>query len=75
MISSYDEYTASLELMEETSINRWAGKEEKPNNWGDKLNEDEYFCDNCWYAGFETGAHPYRVPPCDPPTRPTPMRP
>jgi hypothetical protein len=37
-----------------------------PHRWGDKLSDDAYFCDPCWFSGYADGSHRYDVPPCDP---------
>jgi len=40
-----------------------------PHEWGAAMGPTHYFCTTCWLHGFETGAHRYDVPPCDPPPR------
>lgn len=40
-----------------------------PHEWGEAMGPTHYFCTTCWLAGYETGAHRYDMPPCDPPPR------
>jgi hypothetical protein len=62
--AAYDRYLQSLKEDEDRAMAR--RNMPRPYRWGQKLNEQNYFCDSCWDNGFGDGAHPYDVPPCDP---------
>jgi len=57
-------YYAELEADQRRAQSR-AGQR-APHVWGARLDAEHYFCTTCWYNGFETGAHPDSIPPCDP---------
>lgn len=60
---SYEEYLKEGEETHQRALAR-RGKT-PPHRWGERIDEDHYFCHPCWYMGYDEG-HWDGHPPCDP---------